>query len=248
MKGVRHHLLDVVPPRRVFTAHNFVEQGQRAIKDIAAREKLPIIAGGSGFYIDALLGHIALPNVSPNPKLRAKLEQKSVTRLLALLKKKDPRRAKTIEPHNKRRLIRALEIVSALGKVPAYSGFVNPNFANFDILWIGMTLQSKVIDKKIRRRLLARMRQGMVEETRRLHKAGLTYRRMEQLGLEYRAIARYLQGKISRDQMIDELNRDIRRYAKRQLAYWKRNKDIHWFDPGEKVKIRNIVQKFVSGR
>src|SRR3989344_3885695 len=107
MRGVRHHLLDEVSPHRIFTAHDFVEKGRAAISDIAMRGKLPIIAGGTGFYIDALVGKIALPNVPPNKKLRAQLEKKTAKQLFTMLKKRDPRRAKSIDPHNKRRLVRA---------------------------------------------------------------------------------------------------------------------------------------------
>ena len=118
MRGVRHHLLDLESPRKTFTAQDFVEKGRRAIEEIARRKKLPIVAGGTGFYIDALLGRIALPNVAANAKLRAKLEVKTAAQLLTMLKKRDPRRAKTIDPHNKRRLIRALEIAASIPKSP----------------------------------------------------------------------------------------------------------------------------------
>lgn len=243
MKGVRHHLLSEVRPRSIFTAHDFVERGRKAIEKIAMRGKLPIVAGGTGFYIDALLGRVTLPNVPVNRKLRAKLEKKAAKQLFALLKKKDIRRASTIDPRNSRRLIRALEIVSALGKVPTYSGLRNPN-----ILWIGLTMPTDELARKIHARLIARIRQGMIAEARRLHRAGLTYRRMEQLGLEYRALARYLQGKISRVHMIDELDCDIRQYAKRQLTYWKRNKQIRWFRPAQRSAIEILVRKYCKQR
>lgn len=247
MKGIRHHLLSEVRPRRIFTAHDFVERGRRAIEDVVKRGKLPIIAGGTGFYIDALLGRIALPNVPANPKFRARLEQKTAKQLFALLKKKDPRRARTIDPYNRRRLIRALEIASAIGHVPQNFDLRNPKYADNDVLWIGLTLQSKVIKEKIRARLLVRMRQGMIAEARRLHRAGLTYRRMEQLGLEYRALARYLRRKITRAQMVKELNRDIRRFAKRQLTYWKRNHSIRWFDPAQRKRIERLIDRWITG-
>ncbi|OGG80565.1 tRNA (adenosine(37)-N6)-dimethylallyltransferase MiaA [Candidatus Kaiserbacteria bacterium RIFCSPLOWO2_01_FULL_54_13] len=253
MRGIRHHLLDEVLPHRIFTAHDFIEKAPKVIEGISGRGKLPIIAGGTGFYIDALLGRVAIPNVPPDQKLRALLEKKAVPELFKMLKRRDLRRAKTIEPHNKRRLIRALEIVDSLGKVPTHGDFVNPKNLdlrnpNIDPLWIGLTSQSKVRKKRIRARLMARMRRGMVREAERLHKAGLSYRRMEQLGLEYRALARLLQGRITREQMVDELNRDIRRYARRQLAYWKRNKNIKWFAPEQRKKISKIVENWLRWR
>ena len=118
MRGVPHHLLDVVSPKKVFTAHDFVERGQAAIESILNRGKTPIICGGTGFYIDALLGRMPLPNVPPNPALRARLEKKSASQLFAMLQKIDSRRAKNIDRHNPVRLVRAIEIAKALGKVP----------------------------------------------------------------------------------------------------------------------------------
>ena len=239
MRGIQHHLLDVASPKKTFTAHNFVEHASVAIEDISKRGKLPILTGGTGFYIDALVGRIALPNVPANPKLRTRLEKMTVKQLFALLKKKDPRRAKTVEPHNKRRIIRALEIISVLGHVPT-----TKNKAPYDVLWIGIAPPMKQLERNITIRLFARIREGMIAEARRLHKAGLSYKRMEQFGLEYRALARHLQGKITRAQMTDELNRDIRRYAKKQLAYWKRNLSIKWFDPRERRTIATLVRKY----
>ncbi|MBI5457356.1 tRNA (adenosine(37)-N6)-dimethylallyltransferase MiaA [Candidatus Kaiserbacteria bacterium] len=242
-RGIPHYLLDEVSPRRIFTADDFVRRGCVAIADISSRGKLPIVAGGTGFYIDALVGRILLPNVPPNKKLRAQLEEKPASQLFTLLKKKDPRRAKTIEPQHKRRLIRALEVVSALGKVPMID---LQNQSSFDPLWLGITLQSKVLERKIRMRLRERMRQGMVAEARRLHAGGLSYKRMEELGLEYRSLARLLQGTITRGQMIDELNRAISKYAIRQLRYWKRNKDIRWFMPSKTATIEKAVRVWLK--
>ncbi len=243
MKGVRHHLLDVASPRKVFTAHDYAKMARAKIANISQKGKLPIVAGGTGFYIDALLGRIVLPNVPPNPRLRASLEKKTVEQLFALLKKKDHRRAQTIEPHNKRRLIRALEIVSTLGRVP-YNDIVS----RYDTLWIGLTPHMRDLERKIASRLRARMRRGMVAEAKQLHAQGLAYKRMQQLGLEYRSLTRHLQSKITHAQMVDELSRDIRRYAKRQLTYWRRNRSIRWYDARAKNEAVKAVAKFVSGR
>jgi len=228
MKGVPHHLLDIASPKKTFTARDFVTHANRTAVSVACRGKLLIVTGGTGFYIDALMGRIALPNVPPNTKLRAQLEKKSVKQLFALLRRKDPQRAKNIEPQHKRRIIRALEIAYALGSVP----MMEIRSPSFDVLWIGIAPPMGELEKKIAIRLFARIRGGMVAEAKRLHASRISYKRMEELGLEYRSLARLLQGAITRAQMIEELNRAIRKYAKRQITYWKRNKDIRWFkDP-----------------
>ena len=240
MKDVPHHLLDVVSPKKTFSADDFVQSARSAIEKIAMNKKLPIVVGGTGFYIDALTGRIALPNVPPNKKLRTQLEKKSPAQLFALLKKEDPLRAKTIEPHHKRRLIRALEITAALGGVPQN----NDLRSRYDVFWIGIVPPVKELEKKIAIRLFARIRGGMIAEAKGLHARGLSYKRMEELGLEYRSLARLLQGTITRAQMIEELKRASRKYAIRQIRYWKRNKDIKWFEP-KSPKIRSVIRTWL---
>ncbi len=227
MRGVPHYLLDVSSPKRIFTAHDFVTKGRRAIADIAARRNIPIIVGGTGFYIDALVGRISLPDVPPDTAFRTKMRTKTAKQLFALLKQKDPVRARSMnesERGNPVRLIRALEIARSLGKNPKPR-----NNTAYSAQWIGIQPSDNVIQKNISRRLDARLRQGMIAEGRRLHAGGLSYKRMEHLGLEYRALARHLQGKTNRAQMREELLCDILAYAKRQKTYWKRNKNIRWF-------------------
>src|SRR3990167_6256599 len=237
MKSIQHHLLDVASPRTTFTAHDFVVRARSAVVDIAGRGKLPIVAGGTGFYVDALVGKVVLPNVPPNKKLRAQLEKKTSAKLYALLKSADPRRAKTIDPYNGRRLIRALEIASAIGRSPK-----NAENALYDVLWIGIAPPKKELDKKIALRLSARIKQGMVAEAKRLHREGLSYKRMGTLGLEYRSLARLLQKKISRSEFEKELLQIIRLYAKRQITYWKRNKNIQWFSSRKERALTKVVR------
>ena len=241
MLGVAHHLLDVASAKHTFTAYNFAEHARMAIKRIVAHKKLAIVAGGTGFYIDALTGRITLPNVPANTTLRTRLEKKTVSQLFSILKKHDLRRALTIEPDNKRRLIRALEIAQKQEGSPLPSRS-NP----YDSLWIGLASPESQLDKKITMRLFARIRQGMVAEARLLHRSGLSYKRMGELGLEYRSLARFLQGKITREQMGEEMSRGSRRYAKRQLRYWKRNRLIHWFRPSQKQEISRVVKDWLT--
>lgn len=242
MQGIPHHLLDVASPKNIFTAHDYVIHTTPTVVDVVWRGKLPIICGGTGFYIDALVGRIALPDVPANPKLRAQLEKKSEVQLFALLKKRDPRRAKTIDPHNKRRLIRALEITLALGRVPMIENVSQ----SFDTIWIGIALSQKQLQKKIAVRLSARLKQGMIAEAKRLHSGGLSYKRISELGLEYRSLSRFLQHKINRQELEEELNVEIRRYAKRQLTYWRRNKDIRWFKHTERPAMRKAIRVWLG--
>ena len=233
MRGVPHHLLDVVSPKKIFTAHDFVIHATRARAQIVCGGKVPIICGGTGFYIDALLGRVSLPNVPSNPKLRRQLATKSATVLFKMLKKLDARRARNIDKHNPVRLVRAIEIAKKLGKVPtvilrdrevqSYDCAVKA-----DVEWIGLKPSGAILRRKIRKRLYERMQQGMVREAKKLHKRGLSYRRMHELGLEYRYLALYLQKKISKKEMLKKLESGIWDYSRRQMRYWKRNADIRW--------------------
>ncbi len=246
MKGVPHHLLDIVSPkaRSVFTVADFQKAGQKAIAEIAVRGKVPIICGGTGFYIQALVDSVIFPDVPPNKKLRAKLEKKSVTELARLLKKLDPRRYREIDKKNPRRLIRAIEIATALGKVPTFkkssqiSGEYNP-------LFIGLTVENDILRARIKKRLDSRFKQGMIAEVRKLHADGVSWRRLEIFGLEYRQIARFLQKKISRQEMTKRLEIEIGQYAKRQMLWFKRDKRVKWFGPKEWTEVRAHTLEFI---
>jgi tRNA dimethylallyltransferase len=248
MKGVAHHLLDVASPKRNFSAGDFAKRARAAIASISKLEKLAVLAGGTGFYIDALLGRIPLPEVKPDPKLRARLQKRTAAQLYALLKTRDPKRAKLMdtpsERNNKVRLIRALEI-AAVEVGPRYFAEVGPRH---NALWVGIRPTQKEMERRIRTRLEARMRLGLVAEGKRLHAGGLSYKRMEELGLEYRALSQLLQNEISREDFEEELFRNIRRYAKKQLAYWKRNKAIRWYAPQQKERVARDVAAWLRTR
>lgn len=224
MQGIPHHLLDVVSPKKVFTANDYVRKARPILEKILEEGKTPIICGGTGFYIDSLVGRIVLPDVPANPKLRRELEGKSASQLFKMLQKLDKRRAKEIDKHNPVRLIRAIEIAKALGKVPRMKKKPLP----YQIKWIGMKIAEMPLRHKIHKRLRTRMKAGMVTEAKRLHKGGLSYKRMEALGLEYRALASLLQKKITKEEMLEQLESQIWDYARRQMRYWKRNPEIRW--------------------
>jgi tRNA dimethylallyltransferase len=234
MEGIKHHLLDVVEPNKQFTVAQYQTLGQAALEQVALKNKVPIIVGGTGFYIDALATGVVLPDVPPNKKLRAKLANKTNAYLFNLIRKKDPQRAKQLDPNNKVRLIRALEIIEALGRVPELKSRPNNNF-----IYIG--LKPSDLDKKIKERLLKRI-PGMIREGRKLHQQGLSYKRMNELGLEYRYTAHYLQGRISKDEMAEKLYFAIRQFSKRQMTWFKRNKKIKWFKPQEYREIEKYLR------
>lgn len=235
MSGVAHHLLDVVAPKRQFTVDDFVRRASKAVDTIP----LPIVVGGTGLYVDMLLGRMSYPNVPPDPALRARLETKTKAQLFAQLQKLDPRRAASIEPEHKRRLIRAIEIAKAVGRSPE----VAPE-PKYDVLWLGLSPAPEVLRNNIRKRLKARIKAGMVAEAKRLHARGLSYKRMGELGLEYRSLAALLQKKITAEVFETELERAIWQYAKRQTRWFRRNKDIRWID--NKTGALRLTREFLG--
>jgi len=243
MKGVPHHMLDIASPKRRFTVLQYQKKARKAIAGILARGKVPIICGGTGFYIDAITQNIEIPRVPTNSTLRIKLEKTPLDELVELLKEKDPRRASDIDLKNPRRIIRALEIVDALGKVPEQS---SNSSGEYDVLHIGIKADDEVLRERIHARLLKRMNKGMLAEVERLHTEGVSWKRMEELGLEYRYLARFLQGFITKPEMLERLNIEIRKYAKRQRTWLKRNKDIKWFELSETLKAKKEVKKFLN--
>ncbi len=241
MRGVPHHLLDVAPPSDTFDVVQYKELADRAIADILSRGKLSILCGGTGFYIQAIVDNVVLPEVPPNHELRGRLEKFSAVELFEKLKLLDPERAETIDSQNPRRLIRAIEITEALGKVPARG--VNPQY---ETLTIGIETDPQKLRARINARLTARIDQGMIEEARTLHEQGLTYERMESLGLECRSLARLLQDQITTDEMITQLQFEIWHYAKRQIMWFKRGEGVRWFKVEDRDKIEKEVKKFVG--
>jgi len=245
MRGVPHHLLDVVSPKRTMSVVQYERLATRAIRDILKRGKVPILCGGTGLYIDAVLTDASFPAVPPNPSLRRTLSKLSTEELFKKLSSLDPERAENIDAKNPHRLIRAIEIATVLGSVPVRI----PAEPRYHTLTIGLTLPHEELSERIHTRLIARMRRGMLAEVQRLHAEGLSWKRMEALGLEYRFLAQFLQGKISKEIMLRDLEVAIRHYAKRQMVWFKRNKDIYWFKPtdlNDRKKIIMLAESFLE--
>lgn len=241
MRGIPHHLLDVASPRRQFSVAEFKKRAKKTLWNILKRGHTPIIVGGTGFWIDTLIYDRAIPDVPPNEALRRTLAAKSPDKLLAILQKLDPRRARSIEQKNPRRLIRAIEIVRAIGRVPKLQ-----TASPYNALWIGIRLPPATHEQRIRSRLKSRLNAGMIQEAVNLRAHGLTWRRFYELGLEYRFLAEYLQKKISKEEMILRIERSSRAYARRQMVWFKRNKKIHWiYDQSD---AERLTQTFLHQR
>lgn len=242
MRGVPHHLLDVADPRRTYSVARYQRVARGAIRDILRRGNVPILCGGTGFYIQSIVDGLHIPNVPPNAQLRKTLSKKSAEELFAVLKSLDPERARAIDAKNPVRLIRAIEIAQALGSVPQLPA---KSAHTYDTLLIGILPTDDQLRARIHTRLLARMRQGMLAEAKRLHTQGLSWKRMDELGLEYRYLARHLKGELPKDVMLQELESAIWQYAKRQKTWFKRDGRIVWINSKDDPAILKRVEKFL---
>jgi tRNA dimethylallyltransferase len=219
MRGIKHYCLDVVSPKKIFTVMDFKKCAEKAIKDILRQGKIPVICGGTGFYISAITGGIEIPEVKPNWKLRKKLEKKTTEQLFKMLKKLNPERAKNIDAKNPRRLIRAIE-VSKTPSTTVVESKANDNGCR--LLQIGIKLPEKELKKRIEKRVKKMIKDGLINEVKKLKKSGLSWKRLYELGFEYKYPALFLQGKISKEEMLERMLLENWHYAKRQMTWFKK--------------------------
>jgi tRNA dimethylallyltransferase len=225
MSGIPHHLLDIVSPKYKFTVAEYKKLAEEKIKEILARGYTPIICGGTGFYIDAITKGIIFPEVPPNKKLRKSLEKKSAPELFKMLKLIDARRAKNIDKNNKVRLIRAIEITKALGKVP----LLNNKKSDYEFIKIGLFLPTNILKEKIEKRIKKIFKNGLLGEIKKLKKSGISEKRLKEFGFEY--------FNPTEEKVIAE---NIK-YAKRQMTWFKRDKEIIWFDASKKINLEKLI-------
>ena len=238
-RSIRHHCIDIVSPRKTYSVIDFKRCADEAIRDITQRGKIPILVGGTGFWVDVVAHGLELPAVPPNVKLRRSLEKKPTAELMRMLKRLDPERAMTIEPKNPRRLIRAIEIARVLGHAPSIK-----QSSPYRTLWIGLALPHNELLRRIDTRLHQRIRAGMIREARRLHRDGLSWKRFAGLGLEYRWLAAYLRGRIQRQEFKIRLALDIKRFAGDQIRWFKRNPEIRWIRNSAAAK--RLAEQFIT--
>lgn len=237
-EGIRHHGIDIADPQEDYNIAHFLRDAKETIANIRSRDHLPIICGGTHFWIQTLLEGNSLPEVPPNPALRLKLSEQTAEELFALLQTQDPARAENIDRHNTIRLIRALEIIEHLGKVPP-SEVQNRGKVLQNIHIIALCPPKEVLRERIAQRLESRFAQGMIAEVEGLHTHGVSWERLETFGLEYRFIALFLQKKLTEQEMRVQLFHAIWHYAKRQLSWLRRWENmgapIHWVEDQEKA-------------
>ncbi len=242
MQNVPHYMLDIRSVRDgLYNAYDFAKEARYKIIDIIKKGKNVIIIGGTGFYIDALLGEVTLSAAKQDSDLRAALEQKSEAELFEYLKRLDSKKADKIDKYNKHRLIRAIEIALQEKDGDLQENEL-PELPDAEIVWIGIKWPKEILRERIKKRLLERYKQGMCKEIENLIAQGVDEKVIDSLGLEMRYCLKLIKGKLSESKFLKELENKIWQYAKRQATYWKRNKKIKWFDASNLDEIYKYIK------
>lgn len=230
-EGIPHYMIDIAEPETDYSAGLYLKDAEKIIKDILSRGKVPIVAGGTGLYLNILLMNYDLPKVEPDYDLREKL--KKTDNLYEILSSLDPQTALEIDPNDRKKLIRAIEIVKLTGKPLSKSrGRKEPEY---DVEWLGLNYPREELYDRINRRVDLMMENGLVEETEKLlEKHGRINNILYTIG--YQEMVSYLDGILTLDEAVDKLKQNTRRYAKRQLTWFRKNPDIKWNVYPEKLK------------
>lgn len=245
IQGIIHHLVDIKNPNESYTVAEFKDDAVKIIKDIQARRKLPILCGGTGLYIDAIVKNLDIPRVPPNPGLRKKMEKELKKRGVGFLYKKlvklDPEAAYIIDPQNSRRIIRALEVMLATKK--PFTSQRRRGKALFKTLQIGVSKDREKLNKIVDKRVDRMIKNGLVREVKNLiKKYPKNLPAFDAIG--YREIIRYLDKKISLNEAIAEIKKNTRRFAKRQMSWFRRDKSIEWAK--NQKNTESLVRKFLK--
>ncbi len=223
MRGVRHHLIDVCGAGDFFSMHDFQKLAYRAIEDILSRGKLPMIVGGTGLYIASVTDGYVMSDREPDLAYRDELEKLETPDLYRMLLEKVP--DIQVDAKNRNRVMRILE------KLHDGDDHLPHKDPRYDCLKLGVTWDRETLKARIDERLEKRMQQGMVDEVKSLLNQGASVEFMNKLGLEYRYITQYLTGEIASEaEMCTQLSLAIKRFAKRQMTWFRREKDMHWLD------------------
>ncbi|TSC92948.1 MAG: tRNA dimethylallyltransferase [Candidatus Berkelbacteria bacterium Licking1014_85] len=239
-KSFFQHLIDIAEPEENFSVVKFRNLALNTVNKIHQHNKIPLLVGGSPYYMDAIVYDINFPEVSVNLELREKLEKMTTSVLYKKLNRLDSARAENIDPRNRKRIIRAIEIVESTGRpVPS----LNHKKLRFNTLIIGIDIDRDLLYAKIDKRVNDRIESGMIKEIRDLISSGISKAWLKNLGLEYKLITEYLEAKYTRDEMIQKLKFEIHAFCRRQLTWYRQNKDIIWIDNFTQAK--SLVNDFM---
>ena len=212
MQKIPHYLIDIREPSESYSAGEFVQDARKIIDDIISRGKMPILAGGTHFYFDALL--FGLPEIPQDTLLREELEKVSDEELLKEIEEKDPERFADLDPANRRRLVRAVEIIRTRGRVPARK----VESEEYEAEWVVINPERELLRERIDARLEQALANGLIEEVTKVRKL-VGDERLNELGLEYKTVGEYLRDERTKESLQSALSSKLWHYARRQKAW-----------------------------
>lgn len=246
-EGIPHHLIDIIEPDEEFSVYDFQILSQKTIKEIKKRGKLPIVVGGTGLYIRALTEDFTLNQIPQDETVRRRyyeiMKSKGKEYLHSLLKDKDPLAYEKLHPNDYKRVIRALEVYELSGK--SIYNLQEKKHTNNNILYIGLTMDRELLYKRVNDRVDVMLKEGLVDEVRALLAKGISKEANSMKGIGYKQVIDYLEGRLDYDKMVEILKRDTRRYAKRQLTWFRGMEGIVWLDI-TKEKREDIIIKILE--
>lgn len=234
MKGVKHHMIDIIEPNESFSVARFSEMARECIDDILLRGKMPVLCGGTGLYFDSTINNINFIQMDTDEEYRKYLESAAKEfgneYVYKILKRVDEESAESIHPNNLKRVIRALEIYKTTGKKKSELDKEQLSEPLYEPEITGLMRDREVLYDRINKRVDIMMEKGLVEEVSELIKMGIDTEATSMQAIGYKEIIEYLDGKTSLSDAVDKIKRESRRYAKRQLTWFKRNEKIHWIN------------------
>ena len=239
---IKYHLIDILEPQYDYSVYQFQKDFKQAFDQIKLNNKVPILCGGTGLYIESVLLDYALFKASPNLKLRQNLEKKSLDELRTIAGEEFLKNTNDSEINNKRRIIRFIEKLNQKDQSPKQIIKIKSP------LILGTKFERDIIRKKISIRLLQRLEEGLIEEVNNLIKDGISYERLESIGLEYKFVSYYLKKQLTRDELIIKLTTAIQQFAKRQLSWYRRMErrslKINWIKNADYNIALDVIRKF----
>ena len=243
MQGVQHYLVDFVSPDERYSVSNFKKDAEKAIEEILEKGKTPIVVGGTGLYIDSLIYGIEFQNEEVDLEYREKLNKIADEKGLESLYKKaqeiDPEAMKKISINDRKRIIRVLEIYHKTGKTKTEQELQSrKNEVRYEYKVFAITMDREKLYERIEKRVDFMIEQGLIEEVKQILEKYHTFPTAMQ-GLGYKEVVEYLEGSCTKEEMIEKIKKETRHYAKRQLTWFRKNKETIWLD-GEKSTDENI--------
>ncbi len=245
MQGIKHYLLDFVEPNQRYSVADYKKDAENAIEDILQKGKVPIIVGGTGLYVDSLIYGIEYPNIEFDENYRKKLEKRAekegLEKLYEEARKIDPQAMEKISRNDQKRILRVLEIYNATGKTKTEQEIESrKNEVKYDYKVFAINMDREKLYDRINKRVDIMIQKGLIEEVENLLKKYNEFPTAMQ-GLGYKEVVEYLQGKVLKEDMIENIKRESRRYAKRQITWFKKNKQTIWIGPNDLQMILNEI-------